>query len=230
MQKHDIDTNRAEKLRQKRMGEDNPAWNRVTRECEECGAQIERPESMFKFEHAFCSRECHRKAASNKDKFRPPDNSHSENQLLDELKRLKKEIGRTPTSFDIQRHAKHAVPTYVRRFGSVPEARSEAGLKQYLLYGQAGIRAYEGERHQYGKNWRRKREERLEIDGYQCAVCGIDNRDHVSKYGVGLNVHHIRPACEFADLDAADNLDNLITLCSKHHRKWEGVPLRPDSR
>ncbi|UTF54871.1 HNH endonuclease [Natronosalvus rutilus] len=53
----------------------------------------------------------------------------------------------------------------------------------------------------------------------------------------GLHVHHIVPRRQFYheekgyDYEQANNLDNLITLCTVHHVVWERCsPLCPDIR
>lgn len=49
--------------------------------------------------------------------------------LLDELRRLADELGRTPGRDDVQDHSPHSPTTYYRRFGSYREACEEAGLE-----------------------------------------------------------------------------------------------------
>lgn len=91
-----------------------------------------------------------------------------------------------------------------------------------------------GYRRYYGPNWLKQRETRLERDGYQCVVCKISNEEHNARYDKGLAVHHIRPFRTFredgmVDYDAANRLENLVTLCVSCHRRWEGIPLRPQT-
>lgn len=79
----------------------------------------------------------------------------------------------------------------------------------------------------YGQNWHEKRNEALERDNYECVVCGLDEERHQEKYGNGLHVHHIEPLRTFDDKCNGNSLDNLITMCSHCHKKWEGLMLRP---
>ena len=60
--------------------------------------------------------------------------------------------------------------------------------------------------HEYiaSKEWEAKRQERLEIDGHKCAVCGCTE---------GLSVHHLT----YERLGHEDALNDLITACSRHH-------------
>lgn len=78
----------------------------------------------------------------------------------------------------------------------------------------------------YRKNWKRNRRLVRERDGYECQVCGI----HEDENGRQLSVHHINPARQFDTAEEANRLENLIALCEPCHRKWEGIPLRPDAR
>ena len=81
-------------------------------------------------------------------------------------------------------------------------------------------------RSDYGTEWRKTRQDVLKRDGYVCQACGADENglEH------SLEVHHIKPLRTFDAVDGANKLNNLITLCKSCHRKWEGVPLKPDCR
>ncbi len=72
----------------------------------------------------------------------------------------------------------------------------------------------------YGPNWPQQRKLALARDGYRCCRCGASE-------GM-LHVHHIRPFREFTYLPgqndhylAANEPDNLITLCPSCHRQAE---------
>jgi len=86
----------------------------------------------------------------------------------------------------------------------------------------------------YGPNWEEQRRKRLEHDGYECVVCSISNEEHKIRYGTSLHVHHIQPKEAFrisesrVDYSAANRMENLISLCQACHKRWEGVPLRPE--
>lgn len=61
--------------------------------------------------------------------------------------------------------------------------------------------------------WERQRRKALERDGYRCMVCGRRDR---------LEVHHLRPRWTFGDnVRDMHALDNLVTLCPKHHAEAE---------
>ncbi len=73
---------------------------------------------------------------------------------------------------------------------------------------------------EYGPNWQQQRKLALERDGRRCRMCGASE-------GV-LHVHHVRPFREFNYIPganehylAANELDNLTTLCPSCHRQAE---------
>lgn len=73
----------------------------------------------------------------------------------------------------------------------------------------------------FGGNWTKQRRKALERDGYECVVCSNDSSS------VRLEVHHIVTRHfvfhhPFYNLENhANNIENLICLCRKHHRKAE---------
>jgi 5-methylcytosine-specific restriction endonuclease McrA len=94
----------------------------------------------------------------------------------------------------------------------IPEARRS---------GPVGYDGYEGQyTGYYGPNWEEVRTEVLERDGYECQSCGLSEERHreLEMVGGGLHVHHIVPAKQFDSYEAANDLDNLVTLCAECHR------------
>ncbi len=85
----------------------------------------------------------------------------------------------------------------------------------------------------YGPNWNEQRQRTLERDNFTCQDCGVDD----SECSRSLSVHHIRRLAWFKEeydeptwYELANDLDNLVSLCTVCHKKWEGIPLRPDTR
>ena len=75
----------------------------------------------------------------------------------------------------------------------------------------------------YGPDWPEQRRKALERDNYRCQACGESNEET----SIALNAHHIQPYKSF-DTDAeANKVDNLVCLCISCHRKWEGLPVKP---
>lgn len=74
-------------------------------------------------------------------------------------------------------------------------------------YWQGGKKSY------YGSNWYSQRHRTLERDNYACQVCGIKNKSS--------DVHHLKSIRTFSNLEDANTLNNLITLCHSCHIKVE---------
>lgn len=77
----------------------------------------------------------------------------------------------------------------------------------------------------YGSNWKPQRRKAKERDDYECQVCGMTKEEQ----GYALDVHHIVPIESYDDPKDANRLQNLITLCRGHHRKYEGWNLIPQT-
>ncbi len=75
----------------------------------------------------------------------------------------------------------------------------------------------------YGPNWSAQRDAARQRDGNRCRTCGLPERN-----GRQHDVHHIRPFREFGYIPGeneayiqANVLDNLLTLCTRCHRRAE---------
>lgn len=85
----------------------------------------------------------------------------------------------------------------------------------------------------YGPNWEEQREKALKRDNYQCRSCGMTQGGHELMYGRDLTVHHLTPLREFRtdgelDYEAANKLDNLMTVCRGCHKQWDLLPVQPE--
>jgi DEAD/DEAH box helicase domain-containing protein len=67
----------------------------------------------------------------------------------------------------------------------------------------------------YGPGWNTLREKVIRRDGNRCQVCGSGGAIQP------LHVHHIQPFRSFTNREAANLLQNLITLCPTCHRQAE---------
>jgi 5-methylcytosine-specific restriction endonuclease McrA len=95
----------------------------------------------------------------------------------------------------------------------------EAKFRSKDFSGEGNPRYIDG-RHrerEYGTGWRKSREEALKRDNYVCQICGKGEEE----LGRNPAVHHIKPIRKFDDLSKGHKLDNLITLCPKHHQEVE---------
>ena len=82
----------------------------------------------------------------------------------------------------------------------------------------------------YGPNWKRQRRKARKRDQYKCRECGATERE----LGSIPSVHHRVKIRHFKDkydspewYEKGNRLENLITLCETHHRKWEQLPVQP---
>lgn len=78
----------------------------------------------------------------------------------------------------------------------------------------------------FGARWHKYRDKCLNRDNYCCVICGITQSDHIEKHDFGLDVHHIEPREKFYNdeertIDEANTMENLVTLCRRHHVKVE---------
>jgi DEAD/DEAH box helicase domain-containing protein len=67
----------------------------------------------------------------------------------------------------------------------------------------------------YGPNWPTQRDRARARDGYRCQNCGAPEQ------GQAHHVHHKIPFRGFASYRQANQLSNLVTLCSRCHRRAE---------
>lgn len=82
-----------------------------------------------------------------------------------------------------------------------------------------GVRSY-----RRGRNWQTQRKRAIERDGYTCQICGKKPRNGQKRV---VSVHHIKPYRYFnGDWKQANDLSNLITLCTKCHAAvdWHNLP------
>lgn len=70
-----------------------------------------------------------------------------------------------------------------------------------------------------GENWDDVREHVLKRDDYKCQLCYRDE-ELVER----LSVHHKKPFREFDNVENANKMENLVTLCLQCHGKIENGP------
>jgi transposase len=139
-----------------------------------------------------------------------------EEWLREKYKSEEKPIGEIA---DIAGVAPSAVYTWMVNYGI--ERRSKTRSGEDAANWKGGGPRY------YGSNWESKRSAAIDRDSGECQVCGMGRERHREMYGRDIEVHHIRPIRLFDKPENANFLENLITLCKKHHKIWEGIPLRP---
>jgi DEAD/DEAH box helicase domain-containing protein len=89
------------------------------------------------------------------------------------------------------------------------------GLSDTLVDHLRELGQWSSDPNDYGPQWQKIRDQVRARDHYRCQICGaleIDRPHHV---------HHKIPFRRFNDIDQANKLDNLITLCPICHRRAE---------
>lgn len=92
---------------------------------------------------------------------------------------------------------------YTYRINDYTKPRKPAKKKEYPNY-QAYLNS---------DAWKEIRNKRVKMDGYKCQVCGSSSN---------LEVHHLTYEHKYHE-----NMDDLITLCDKCHRKVHGKSEEP---
>lgn len=99
-------------------------------ECEWCGKKLKRaPWLLEKYERNFCDRSCYMEWKGEVREERIPDE-----KLIQNLRELAEELGRTPTMRDMANIGPHTCKTYQLRFGSWNEALQAADLEVNQRY------------------------------------------------------------------------------------------------
>jgi 5-methylcytosine-specific restriction endonuclease McrA len=73
----------------------------------------------------------------------------------------------------------------------------------------------------YGADWRPLQRLARKLDGYLCQRCEVPQ----SELGRALDVHHIRPVSAFANVNDANLIENVVSLCHDCHMlvEWNGI-------
>lgn len=190
-------------------GENHPNYIEDKRPCEVCGEIVDRPPSNYK-DHVFCSRECYQNWSG-----RPAGEDHPQYSVK------AVECANCGAELELPAHRRK----YERNFCDsecMGEWRSENRTGEDHPQWQGG-------RFPYGDGWdREKRRQVRARDDFSCQSCGMSQETHIDQYGTKLCVHHIIPAREVDSAKRRNSMDNLVTLCRPCHKRWEGIPLRPE--
>jgi 5-methylcytosine-specific restriction endonuclease McrA len=113
--------------------------------------------------------------------------------------------------------------------------RAENNFCSYDCFGSWRSENIKGENHpryeggpilEMGHNWSNIREMVIDRDDDECVSCGMSRDEHIEKFNRDINVHHIMPRkkfieCNEKNIDDANEMDNLKTLCIPCHQKEE---------
>jgi len=147
--------------------------------------------------------------------------SKSNEELLQNLRDLADELGKTPTQGDVEECGWCvSTKTYHNRFGGYNDALEEAGLDPNVKFNvtpdDADWRSY-----RTGPNWTERKRQTRARDGHECRLCET-TKTATSTPDKKLHVHHITPRRRYWTEDGFDwtevnDLSNLITLCPSCH-------------
>lgn len=169
--------------------------------------------------------------------------SISKATLVQQIHTVVEQLGRVPTTAEIDEHGRFSRRCYYRHWEGWEAAVRDAGYEPVSsASGSRNCNWKENPAHEwrdYGENWDTQRMKALERDDFVCQTPGCERSqaNHQEEFGTGLHVHHIRPLSSYCDkgenvdFEHVNRLDNLVTVCVEHHHLWERAsPLRLDTR
>ena len=83
------------------------------------------------------------------------------------------------------------------------------------------IQLWSNDPNDYGPNWKIQSKLARDRDGYRCQICGIPESGHAHDVNHKIPFRSIKNESGLLDLERANQLDNLITLCHTCHRRVE---------
>lgn len=190
-------------------GQGHPDWNdELTFSCKYCGETFRGKTGN---PNIYCSQECAGKDKPPKERF--------DDEVWEEIKKKCSErfTGETNPMKD-EETKKQVIErmTETRREQGSPWNEG-SGNGMFGVTGSDNPAWRGGEEEYYGESWVKMRRKRREKDNYTCQNCGKSEEDIDRE----LDVHHITPRREFENVDDANYIENLITLCMSCHRRAE---------
>ena len=184
-------------------GDGHPQWvDYPVKECEVCGVEFKSRPSL---NQRFCSRRCKHQWQS---QLTGEDNP--------QYNRITKKCNYCGDEYDVKPSEADG-----SKYCSASCRMSDRTGEDHPRYNPDKLELY------YGHNWREQRTKRIIADQARCTECGMTEREHLQRYGRGLDVHHITPLNEYGDsreeidYEQANALPNLTTLCRGCHRRLE---------
>lgn len=137
------------------------------------------------------------------------------NDLLQEIHRLKDDLGHPPILAELKSHGQYSHIPYVNKFGSWSNALQEAGLTPWET---RRLKPHPI----YSVGWTEKLRERIRTrDGRKCMSCGLSEKTSIERYGRRLTVHHICGARTSENPAVFNAPRNLISVCLSCHTEME---------
>jgi len=148
--------------------------------------------------------------------------SYNREELKSMINNFYSENNHAPTVSDMKEEYNVSEIVFRRVFGTFSEAVNECGYTPYhLLSGEEHFNWDGGHKGYYGPSWDSQRQRALERDNYSCQICD----DTKEELGRKPSVHHITSTGYWnieEEHETMNSLNNLITLCQKHHKILEG--------
>lgn len=195
-------------------------FRQVSRTCETCGLEFSVHRARG---HArFCSRECQ---ATKIIKQCPVCKA----EITAKRSAAPKRLTCSRRCLAVLRGIENRSPRQGQKKSTEEREKISEGLRKHYKWSPAKHWNYQGGPWKSRRGgWLRQREAARERDGNTCQAC----LRSAASLGKNIPIHHIKPYREFADPEAANDLDNLISLCQSCHMKAEHgkisiIPGRP---
>ncbi len=197
-----------------------------TYQCAVCGHEVLRSPAQVKSRFVFCSRKCHYLGRSLGFVSRVVKQSYNVSEegrtaWREAAKRRKGVPLKEPITWTCEVCGKRCSITR----GQMAPARKlrfcshECANKALRGVGSPAWRG--GHPEYYGPDWRPLQRHARKLDGYKCQRCGISQKD----LGRALDVHHIEPVSSFSQVNDANRIENVVSLCHDCHMivEWNGI-------
>jgi 5-methylcytosine-specific restriction endonuclease McrA len=185
-----------------RAGKANPNYSQLSADCAWCDAELSRPRwRVKKYEYQFCDKGCKGAYYSAN-----PSELHE-----------KERVTVTCSSCGEDKKVIPAQATRSEHHFCDRECKGEWWSNN--VSGESHPNWKDGYEPYYGPNWERKRQETRERDGYKCILCGITDGASKLIHGRELSVHHVIRINDFETPAEANDLGNLLTVCTYCHQR-----------
>lgn len=190
--------------------------------CIICKSTFFRSPSHLKSEFLFCSRNCHYRGRHlgyvKRIVVHPYNITEETRQKWKQLGMVRRGIWHKPP---IQWTCLNCRKRCIINRGNVVKARrfkfcSNKCVGEYQR-GKNNPQWKGGYKKYYGRDWFWIRRLARKLDHNTCQRCGILKE----KYGRYLDVHHLKPVSSFQNINNANYIENVVTLCHECHMKTE---------
>lgn len=196
-------------------GKEHELYNQIVVACANCGQKQERyPYEVEKSDNIFCDMECKGEWRSN-NLVGEKHPSWVNNTAIFECEQCGDEYEYPERQADRTRFCSR---------DCLANWQSENLSRENSVHHKGG---YEG---WYGPNWPSQKQSALSRDQYRCQRCLKSENE----LGQKPDVHHLKRIMWYKEnyeapewYEVGNRLENLVCLCRSCHKRWEGIPLRP---